>query len=103
MGRRAAGVIRDCLDTMGDSVSELQDSLRAIGHLNRRNARMQISNLQTWVSAALTNEDTCLEGISGKAIDPQIRAAVRRRVNYVALLTRNALALINSLSGARSP
>lgn len=98
MGRRAASVIGDCLETMGDSVDELRDSLRAIGRLNRRNVRLQISNIQTWVSAALTDDDTCMEELAGKAIDAEVRAAVRGHITRVAQLTRNALALINTLA-----
>ncbi|CAA6666819.1 unnamed protein product [Spirodela intermedia] len=97
MGRRAASAIGDCLETMGDSVDELRDSLRAIGHMNRRNVRLQISNIQTWVSAALTDDDTCMEELAGKAIDAEVRAVVRGHITRVTQLTRNALALINTL------
>ncbi|GFY84318.1 plant invertase/pectin methylesterase inhibitor superfamily protein [Actinidia rufa] len=43
--------IRDCLDEMGDTVD------------------------QTWVNAALTDENTCLDGFTGRAMDGKIKAS----------------------------
>jgi pectinesterase inhibitor-like protein len=56
-----------------------------------------LSNVQTWVSAALTDANTCLDSISHDA-GPTVRAAVRKRVVYVAQVTSNALALVNRLA-----
>ncbi|TYI15678.1 hypothetical protein ES332_A08G202400v1 [Gossypium tomentosum] len=60
--------IRDCLE-------ELKDS--------------------TWVSAALTDEDTCMDSFSGKDINGNLKTTVRRQIVKVAHLTSIALAFVN--------
>ena len=57
-----------------------------------------MSDVQTWVSAALTDETTCSEGFQGKAVEGGVKAAVRRRIVNIAQLTSNALSLINRIA-----
>ncbi|KAF5795210.1 putative pectinesterase inhibitor domain-containing protein [Helianthus annuus] len=52
-----------------------------------------ISDIQTWVSTAMTHEDTCSEGFNG---DSKMKSVVRGKIMNVAHLTNNALDLINS-------
>ncbi|KAG7023721.1 Pectinesterase inhibitor 3, partial [Cucurbita argyrosperma subsp. argyrosperma] len=63
--KRQRAAVDDCVEQIGDSVEELSNTLGLLRHLpygDRRSFRLQMSNAQTWVSAALTNEDTCLDG-----------------------------------------
>lgn len=94
--KREKGALSDCVEQMGDSMDELRKSVSELKHLRRGNAfKWQMSNLETWVSAALTNEDTCLDGF--KEIDGKIRSDVKRKITNVARVTSNALYLINQL------
>ncbi|KAH0706922.1 hypothetical protein KY290_011466 [Solanum tuberosum] len=54
-----------------------------------------MNNLETWISASLTNDDTCLDGF--KEIDGKVRYDVKRKISNVAKVTSNALYLINLL------
>ena len=56
-----------------------------------------MNNIQTWVSAALMNEDTCTEGFEeAEATDGRLKKSVRRGVDQmISHLTSNALAFIN--------
>ncbi|GJS73855.1 pectinesterase inhibitor 10-like protein [Tanacetum coccineum] len=56
-------------------------------------ARLVMSDIQTWVSSAMTDEETCSEGF---ADDPKMKSVVRGKIVNVAHLTSNALALINN-------
>ncbi|KAJ8632224.1 hypothetical protein MRB53_025560 [Persea americana] len=58
-----------------------------------------MSNVQTWVSAAITDEYTCLDGLAETAGNGELKAALRSRVVHVARLTSNALALLNRYAG----
>ncbi|KAG5596184.1 hypothetical protein H5410_037416 [Solanum commersonii] len=99
--KREKGALSDCIEQMGDSMEELRKSLSELKHLRRGNAfKWQMSNLETWVSAALTNEDTCLDGF--KEIDGKIRSDVKRKITNVARVTSNALYLINRLDDSRN-
>lgn len=100
MRPREAAAMRDCVETMGNSVDELQKSLGEMGRLGamgRGNLGFQIDSIQTWVSAALTEEDTCMDGFAGSAMAGSVKNAVRAQILNVAQLTSNALALVNAL------
>ncbi|KAE8672535.1 21 kDa protein [Hibiscus syriacus] len=91
-------VIADCVETMRDSVDELHQSMAEMKGLEGPEFQMKMSNIQTWVSAALTDEDTCMDGIEAKAINGKIKDTIRSNIARVAHLTSNALAFIDSLS-----
>ncbi|KAK3034530.1 hypothetical protein RJ639_032519 [Escallonia herrerae] len=97
--KREAGVLSDCLSQMSDSVDELGRTLSELKHLRSGTFRWQMSNVETWVSAALTNEDTCLDGF--KEVDGKVRSDVKRKITNVAKVTSNALYLINRLDQTR--
>ncbi|KVI12232.1 pectinesterase inhibitor 3 [Cynara cardunculus var. scolymus] len=93
--KRERGAVKDCAGQMSESVEELRKTLGELKELRRGTFRWQMSNAETWVSAALTNEDTCLDGF--KEIDGRVRSDVKRKVTNVAKVTSNALYLINRL------
>lgn len=88
--------LRDCMDTLGDSVDELRRSAETMSHLGGKETGFQINSVQTWVSAALTDDNTCMDSFRASGVD--IREEVRSHVLNVAQLTCNALDLINGLS-----
>lgn len=79
---------------------ELQDSLDAMAHLDDDSSNFdrdfQISNIKTWVSAAITNDQTCYDEFDEMNVDPTVRDQVRRSVLNVARKTSNALYFINN-------
>ncbi|XP_062227743.1 21 kDa protein-like [Phragmites australis] len=93
-----AGPVRDCLENMADSVGHLRDAAEemggSMGRAGSPGFKWHLSNVQTWCSAALTDENTCLDGLS-RGVDPATRAAIRGKVVQVAQVTSNALALVN--------
>ncbi|GMJ00383.1 hypothetical protein HRI_003707500 [Hibiscus trionum] len=100
--RREAAALRDCVEEVGDSVDELKDSITKVRLPTGGGSefRRQMSDIQTWVSAALTNEDTCMGGLSGKSVNRDLKIRVRRRVVKVAHLTSIALAFVNRWAAA---
>lgn len=90
--------MKDCIENMGDGVDRLSQSVRELGHVGRavgQDFTWHMSSVQTWVSAALTDENTCLDDFDGRFMDGNVKAAIRRRVTNVAQVTSNALALVN--------
>ena len=61
-----------------------------------RSVRFQVNNVQTWASAALTNDDMCMEGFKGQPA--VVREAVRGNVAGAMHLTAIALAIINAMA-----
>ncbi|XP_022991771.1 pectinesterase inhibitor 6-like [Cucurbita maxima] len=66
MGRNRAAV-SDCVEVFEAAIDELHRSLGVLRRLSKRNFDAQMGDLNTWVSAALTNEDTCVDGFRGES------------------------------------
>ncbi|CAN6712657.1 unnamed protein product [Malus baccata var. baccata] len=85
-----AAAALDCMEEIGDAVDELQNSIDELSHVVRG------SNFY----AALTDEDTCMDGFDEHNMSGRVENLVRRYIVNVAHLTCNALALINSYASA---
>ncbi|KAI4320066.1 hypothetical protein MLD38_033585 [Melastoma candidum] len=98
--KRESGAVNDCMEMISDSADELRQSLVAMRDLQGPEFKAQMNNIQTWVSAALTDDDTCMDGFNaGKGSDKgKVKGIIRSNVMRVAQLTSNALALISRLS-----
>ncbi|KAJ0261274.1 Pectinesterase inhibitor 3 [Hirschfeldia incana] len=102
--KREKAAVVDCVEVIGDSVDELSRTLSALKHLSLsggsvKEFRWQMSNAQTWASAALTDDDTCLDGFQG--IDGEVKSEVKEWMTKVARVTSNALYMINQLDDKR--
>ncbi|KAJ0098892.1 hypothetical protein Patl1_19924 [Pistacia atlantica] len=98
---REIGAIADCVEEMSDSVDRLSKSVQELKHMGQAKGQdflMHMSNVETWVSAALTDENTCVDGFAGKALNGKIKDSIKGQVVNVAQVTSNALALINKFA-----
>nr|CBA10126.1 PME inhibitor [Nicotiana benthamiana] len=95
---REVGAMHDCVEELSDTVDEMRKSLGEMKQLRGKDFDLKMNDIQTWVSAALTDEDTCTEGFAGKVMNGKVKTVVRGKILEVAHLTSNALALINSLA-----
>lgn len=73
-------------NAISDSVSQISDSIDKLS---------KMSNVETWVCAALTNEETCIDGFKESYV--KMRGDLKRKIRNVARVTSNALYLINLL------
>lgn len=93
--------ISDCLEEVSDSLDRLSKSakeMKGIGRAKGESFTWHMSNIQTWVSSALTDENTCMDGFAGRAMDGKIKTSVRAHIINVAQVTSNALALLNNFA-----
>ncbi|XP_050377978.1 21 kDa protein [Argentina anserina] len=91
-----AAATLDCVEEVSDALDELRESIDEFGHAVKgsRNFPLQISDVQTWVSAALTDEDTCMDGFD--KLNGKVETVIRKEILKISRLTSNALALINN-------
>ncbi|KAH7537882.1 hypothetical protein FEM48_Zijuj03G0140200 [Ziziphus jujuba var. spinosa] len=82
----------DCIEELSDSVDELGKSIKEMGQLKGTTFNLVINDIQTWVSAALTDESTCTDGFARKSMNGNLKITVKDRIVNVAQLTSNALA-----------
>ncbi|KAJ9173438.1 hypothetical protein P3X46_016573 [Hevea brasiliensis] len=99
---RETVAIIDCVEVVGDSVYELQRSIGEMGHAGESNFYQVMANIQTWVSAALTDDDTCMDGFAGESMNGYVKTVARRHLLKIAHLTSNALALINNYASSHT-
>ncbi|TYI93935.1 hypothetical protein E1A91_D02G169600v1 [Gossypium mustelinum] len=95
---RASAALHDCFSNMGDAVDEIRGSLKQMQRVvapGSESFRFQMGNVQTWMSAALTDEETCTDGFEDVAGGP-MKTEVCKRAAKVKKFTSNALALVNS-------
>ncbi|GMH18343.1 hypothetical protein Nepgr_020184 [Nepenthes gracilis] len=98
MRPREVEALHDCVDEMADTVYRLNRScgeLERAGRARREEFLWRISNVQTWVSAALTDDNTCTDGFPGQILNGRVKASVSSGMLSVEHSTSNALALIN--------
>ncbi|CAA6664808.1 unnamed protein product [Spirodela intermedia] len=105
---RIAAALGDCAESLGDAAELTRQAAAELGLLAKAEGpelAWHVSNAQTWMSAALTNEDTCTDGFAATAAaataggDVFMKADVARHVRRARRYTSIALALVNSLVG----
>ncbi|MED6176626.1 hypothetical protein PIB30_090025 [Stylosanthes scabra] len=96
---QAKAVVHDCYSNLKDSVGEMQDSIYEMGNLyDDSDKGFHLSNIKTWVSAAITNYNTCSDGFEEmNNVDGDLRDKIRTLVSNLDRMTSNALYFINHL------
>ncbi|KAJ0667660.1 putative pectinesterase [Helianthus annuus] len=87
--------VRDCISTMTNSVTSLSQSVQELERMARAKGEdfdWHMSNVETWVGSALTNQNICGRGFT---MNGHVKDVVTKRIVYVSQVTSNALALVN--------
>lgn len=89
--------MKDCLEEIGDSAYELHISMVEMGKIHfGPDFLFNMNSIETWVSAALTDDDTCTDGFSDKNMNAEVKTMVRKHVLNIAHLASIALAFVNN-------
>ncbi|KAG6526176.1 pectinesterase inhibitor 9-like [Zingiber officinale] len=100
-----AAALRDCAETLGYASDLTRKTEGELGGLvegpaaRPADASWRVSNAQTWLSAVLTDEETCADGFEEVASGSLAKADVSWRLWRLKQYTINALALVNNLAG----
>ncbi|CAK9154650.1 unnamed protein product [Ilex paraguariensis] len=88
--------IEDCKELLDFSVSELAWSLGEMKEIRAGSKNVHLEgNLKAWLSAALSNQDTCLEGFEGT--DRKVETFIKGSLTQVTQLIGNVLTLYSQL------
>ncbi|CAH1448066.1 unnamed protein product [Lactuca virosa] len=93
--------VTDCLHQINDGVNQITQSVKEqqrMVHDGEKDFSWHESNVQSWVSTALTDVTACLDRISDKAIGGKEKGMIKARVLNVKHLASNALALFNKFT-----
>ncbi|KAD1612195.1 hypothetical protein E3N88_03520 [Mikania micrantha] len=93
-----AAVLNDCIGDIKDSMDEIKSSIDEISGISTSvDKSFAISNVQTWTSAAITDENSCLDGFDEGQMNPAVKKKIRNSILNLATVSSNALYLINHL------
>nr|DAD33251.1 TPA_asm: hypothetical protein HUJ06_012102 [Nelumbo nucifera] len=97
MNPREQMAVEDCKELLDFSVSELQWSLAQMDKTRSSKVKdvHSESNLHAWLSAALSNQDTCIEGFEGT--NGRILNYIKGSINQVTQLIYNVLTMYHKM------
>ncbi|KAI3970053.1 hypothetical protein MKX01_015591 [Papaver californicum] len=99
LSHREKEALHDCLEMVDETLDELheaRDDLKV--YPSKKTLAQQASDLKTLVSAAITNQDTCLDGFSYNKADKIVRDALIKGQQHVHKMCSNVLAMIKNLT-----
>ncbi|KAI3839893.1 hypothetical protein MKX03_025158 [Papaver bracteatum] len=99
LSHREKEALHDCLEMVDETLDELheaRDDLKV--YPSKKTLQQQASDLKTLVSAAITNQDTCLDGFSYNKADKIVRQALIKGQQHVHRMCSNVLAMIKNLT-----
>lgn len=89
--------LKDCISLFDDALSQLNESVELLNVGPGEDALtvMKVKNMQTWISAAMTDQDTCLEGLDemGSPLLGEVKARVQNSTEYMS----NTLAILSNM------
>ncbi|KAK4267128.1 hypothetical protein QN277_023953 [Acacia crassicarpa] len=92
--KREKTALHDCLETIDYTLDELH---RAIADLDD-SAHHHAEDLKTLISAAITNQETCLDGFSHDSADKKVRQGLIDGQLHGERMCSNALAMIKNMT-----
>ncbi|GER47668.1 plant invertase/pectin methylesterase inhibitor [Striga asiatica] len=98
VSRPEARVLKDCMWGLKDAVYQLRRTAGAMAQLGGADREFQWGNAKTYASAAITDADTCVDGLfEGRKVGRAMRSRIKGCVSDVERRISNALYLINHL------
>jgi len=99
---RLKAAIGECKELFADSVDRLQDSISSMSPTDpneRLLTTAKINDLRTWLSAAITNQETCLDGFEGTTREDQLKPQFEAAMMNSTQFTSNSLAIVTGILG----
>ncbi|XP_077218162.1 pectinesterase-like [Tasmannia lanceolata] len=82
----------DCLELLDSTISELHT---CVSDLSKNSASKHFHDLQTLLSAAFTNQYTCLDGFYNT--NGKVRGLIKGRLHHISKLVSNSLAMLKKI------
>ncbi|XP_044491729.1 pectinesterase inhibitor 9-like [Mangifera indica] len=93
--------VQDCVEQINSGIDQLSQSIKEIRCLSKKGVAddsfLLINNVETWVSAALTDASSCVEQFPTRNMS-KLKATIKGKVLNVEQVTSNALALFHQFA-----
>ncbi|XP_055829700.1 probable pectinesterase/pectinesterase inhibitor 34 [Solanum dulcamara] len=97
MDKRTRSAYESCLELLEDSVYLLSRSLTSVSPGAGKSPPGNNNDVQTWLSAALTNQDTCTEGFAD--VTGNVKDQMATKLKDLSQLVSNCLAIFAAVNG----
>ncbi|CAA0817523.1 Putative pectinesterase/pectinesterase inhibitor 28 [Striga hermonthica] len=100
---RTAGAYKTCRKLLDDSIYDLEETVNRFGALfdTTDDFRLLIDDIKTWLTGALTYQDTCMDCFEG--IEGEASKKMEKLLKLSRELTINGLAIANQLTDFLAP
>ncbi|KAJ1255773.1 hypothetical protein BS78_K162200 [Paspalum vaginatum] len=95
--QRTSGALNNCKEMLEYAIDDLKSSFDKLGGFEMTNFRKAVDDLKTWLSAALTYQDTCLDGFMN-ATTTEASAKMQKALNASQELTEDILAVVDQFA-----
>nr|GMC53890.1 pectinesterase/pectinesterase inhibitor U1 [Ipomoea batatas] len=96
---REKTALHDCLEMIDETIDELHETEKDLeAYPNKKTLKQHADDLKTLVSAAITNQETCLDGFSHGDADKHVRQVLLKGQAHVEKMCSNALAMIKNMT-----
>ncbi|EER97781.1 hypothetical protein BDA96_02G447900 [Sorghum bicolor] len=95
--QRTSGALKDCNELLEYAIDDLKSSFDKLGGFEMTNFKKAVDDLKTWLSAALTYQDTCLDGFMN-ATSTEASGKMKKALNASQELTEDILAVVDQFS-----
>uniref|UniRef100_A0ACD5WNM6 Uncharacterized protein n=1 Tax=Avena sativa TaxID=4498 RepID=A0ACD5WNM6_AVESA len=94
---RTSGALENCKELLEYAIEDLKTTFDKLGGFEMTDFNKAVDDLKTWLSAALTYQETCLDGFMNTTTDAA--AKMRGALNASQELTEDILTVVDQLSG----
>ncbi|GLJ13893.1 hypothetical protein SUGI_0221960 [Cryptomeria japonica] len=85
------------MELLEDTRDRLHDSESELRQLSGANLMEYMSDVQTWLSAVETNQETCVTGLQETEASETMVSTVKVKTDNLTMLISDALAVVNKL------
>ncbi|XP_044487433.1 pectinesterase-like [Mangifera indica] len=97
--KREKSALHDCLETVDETLDELHKAMEDLQEYpSKKSLTKHADDLKTLLSAAMTNQETCLDGFSHEDADKKVRNALLEGGVHVEKMCSNVLAMIKNMT-----
>ncbi|KAJ7951430.1 Pectinesterase [Quillaja saponaria] len=97
--KREKIALHDCLETTDETLDELHKAGEDLHEYpDKKSLTQHAEDLKTLISAAITNQETCLDGFSHDEADKKVRKGLEKGQKHVEKMCSNALAMIKNMT-----
>ncbi|XP_058108752.1 pectinesterase-like [Magnolia sinica] len=99
LSRREKTALHDCLEDIDQTIDELKEAYEDLKvYPSKKSLSEQADDLKSLLSAAMTNQDSCIDGFSHDGADKKVRKILLQNLKNVYHMCSNSLAMICNMT-----